>query len=183
MHGLPLRTASLVLRQFTSRDAEQIRRLNGEPSTSRWLPSHVYANSAKAKAALEFLISSYSTPGHPRHGPYVLAVERTHDARLLGHVGFSPIDGEVEVSYAIAESARGHGFGTEALLHGCTWASRAFQLSTIVAVTATDNIASRRVLERARFFHVRDEVMRFHGARARVSHYGWRASDVGSDVV
>lgn len=183
VHGLPIRTASLVLRQFMARDAEPIRLLNGEPSTSRWLPSHVYESPAVAEAALEYLISAYAKPGDPRHGPYVLAVERSHDARLLGHVGFGPLDGEVEVSYAIAESARGHGFGAEALAHACTWAGRAFRLPTLVAITATDNVASRRVLERARFFHVRDDVMRFQGADRRVSHHRWRATDVGGAAV
>ena len=106
MPGLPIRTGSLVLRKFVLEDAEAIRQLNAEPSTRLWLPSHVYTSSAEARAALEFLISAYSTPGNPQRAPYVLAVERTDDGQLLGHVGFSPIDAEVEVSYSIAESAR-----------------------------------------------------------------------------
>jgi RimJ/RimL family protein N-acetyltransferase len=173
--GLPLRTPALLLRHFTLEDALPMLRLNGEPSTRRWLPSHVYADPAKAKDALALLISSYTEPGHPQRGPYVLAVERADRLELLGHVGFSPLDGEVEVSYAIAESARGHGFGSEALTYACQWARQAFHLSGFLAVTAQENIASRRVLERTGFAHVRDETMRFQGTPQAVSRYVWRA--------
>jgi RimJ/RimL family protein N-acetyltransferase len=90
--------------------------LNGEPTTRRWLPSHVYPDLATAKARMQYLISCYSSPGDPCHGPYVLAVEHIASGALIGHVGFSPFNGEVEVSYAIAENARGRGYGPEALV-------------------------------------------------------------------
>jgi len=175
VHGLPIRTPSLVLRHFVLDDAEPILPLNAEPSTKHWLPSHVYADLPAAKAALAHLISCYSKPGHPRRGPYVLAVERNRTGRLLGHVGFSPLDDEVEVSYAIAESERGQGFGAEALFHGCEWASKVFGLPSFLAVTATANVASRHTLGRASFIHETDEVMHFQGTRRPVSRYIWRA--------
>jgi RimJ/RimL family protein N-acetyltransferase len=178
--GLPLRTSSLVLRPFVVQDAEPIRRLNAEPSTRRWLPSHVYADAAAAESALAYLIACYREPGDPRRGPYVLAVERIEDGRLLGHVGFSPLDDAVEVSYAIAEEARGRGLGAEALACACAWAGRAFRLPGVVAATAAANAASRRTLERARFVHVRDEVVPFQGVRQAVSRYGWRATAAGA---
>jgi RimJ/RimL family protein N-acetyltransferase len=140
----------------------------------------VYADLAEAEAALAYLISSYSEPGDPRRGPYVLAVERVDDGQLLGHVGFSPLDGDVEVSYAIAEAARGGGLGAEALARACEWAGRVFRLPTIVAATASQNIASRRTLEQARFVHVRDGVSQFQGTRQAVSRYRWQAHSIGT---
>ena len=106
--------------------------------------------------------------------PYVLAVDDGRSDELLGHVGFSPLQGEVEVSFAIAESARKRGYAVEALLHGCGWIAGAFGLPSIVAVTAAGNAASRRTLERAGFAHERDEPMRFQGEEALVSRYRWR---------
>lgn len=153
--------------------------LNGEPSTRRWLPSHVYANLEDAKAALYFLISCYSMPGHPQHGPYVLAIDHAGSDQLLGHVGFSPLGNEVEVSYAIAESARGHGFGAEALVHACDRIADAYLVPSFLAVPATENVASRRVLDRASFAHIRDEVMQFQGARQVVSRYCRQVLSVG----
>lgn len=171
MLGLPITTGSLVLRRFVLEDAEAILQLNAEPSTRLWLPSHVYSSSAEAQAALEFLISAYSSPGDPQRGPYVLAVECAGDRQLLGHVGFSPIDGEVEVSYSIAESARGRGLGAQAVAGACAWVNDAFGVRTVIALTATENIPSRRTLERAGFVHAWDEGIEFQGVHQTVSRY------------
>lgn len=171
MPDLPLATPSLRLRRLVLADAPRLLALNAEPSTRRWLPSHVYPDRAAADAALRFLVSAYDSPGDPRRGPYVLAVDDGASGELLGHVGFSPLDGEVEVSFALAESARGRGSGSEALRHGCDWAVDSFALPGIVAVTAIDNAASRRTLERAGFVHERDETTRFQGQEALVSRY------------
>ena len=95
---------------------------------------------------------------------------------MLGHVGFSPLDDKVEVSYAIAEAERGLGYGVEALAYACELVGQAFGLSSLAAATATENIASRRLLERAGFLHVRDETTRFQGIQRAVSRYCWRAN-------
>ena len=177
--GFPIQTSSLVLRHFTFEDVSRILELNAEPSTRHWLPSHVYADCEEAKAALEFLIASYLEPGHPQRGPYVLAIEQRSTKQLIGHVGFSPLNDEVEVSYAVAEFARGQGFGVEALDHACDWISQTFRLPGLIAVTAAVNIGSRRVLQRARFAHIRDEAMRFQGVHQIVSRYRRGAAPVG----
>ena len=147
--------------------------LNGEPSTRRWLPSHVYADLDEATSRMRYLIACYTSPGDPRAGPYVLAVEHRASATLLGHVGFSPFDGEVEVSYAIAEASRAHGYGAEALLHACRWAADTFDLPGVLALTESENTPSRRTLERAAFVHQGDKLMRFQGSEQLVSRYWW----------
>ena len=148
--------------------------LNGEPSTRRWLPSHVYADLEVATARMRYLISCYSSPGDPRQGPYVLAVEHIASAELLGHVGFSPFDSDVEVSYAIAEGARKSGYGAEALLAACRWAAEVFDLHSILALTESENTPSRRTLDRAAFVHDEDTRMTFQGSEELVSRYVWR---------
>ena len=148
--------------------------LNGEPSTRRWLPSHVYPNMNAASSRMRYLISCYSSPGDPRLGPYVLAVEHLASGALLGHVGFSPLDNEVEVSYAIAEGSRGRGYGSEGLLYACQWAAEKFNLPSILAITESENTPSRRTLERAAFVHAEDTVMSFQGSQQTVSRYLWR---------
>jgi RimJ/RimL family protein N-acetyltransferase len=120
---------------------------------------------------MEFLVSCYNEPGHPRRGPYVLAVEHRESATLLGHVGFSPLDDEVEVSYAVAESARGRGLGAEALDHACAWVWVTYRLPHVIAITAELNAASRRVLEKAQFLFQRGESMRFQGTAQQVVRY------------
>lgn len=182
MHALPLETPSLRLRHFVAEDAAPLMALNAEASTRQWLPSHVYWSLDDASSKLGFLISCYSAPGHPQRGPYVLAVEQKDEARLLGHVGFSPFEDEVEVSYAIAESARGRGFGTEALVHACHWIADAFAVPRVLAITESANALSRRLLDRAGFVRVHEAVMMFQGREQLVSRYLWHAQgDRGGD--
>lgn len=147
--------------------------LNGEPSTRRWLPSHVYADINEATSRMRDLISCYSLPGDPRLGPYVLAVEHLASRALLGHVGFSPLDNDVEVSYAIAEGFRGRGYGSEALRFACHWAAEKFNLPSILAITESENAPSRHTLERAAFVHEGDTVESFQGSQQAVSRYLW----------
>ena len=58
MPTLPLATPSLRLRRFVLADAPGILALNAEPSTRRWLASHVYADRAAADAALRYLVAA-----------------------------------------------------------------------------------------------------------------------------
>ena len=150
--------------------------LNAEPSTRQWLPSHVYANEQEATERMKYLISCYSEPGDPRVGPYVLAVDHLASGTLLGHVGFSSSYADVEVSYAIAENHRQRGYGSEALSYACQWAASSFDLPSLLALTESANAPSRLTLERARFVHVEDSVMRFQGTEQVVSRYLWLSS-------
>jgi RimJ/RimL family protein N-acetyltransferase len=165
-----------VLRHFVPDDAPSVMRLNSEETTRKWLPSHVYADLTQAAVSLGYLIQCYSSPGDARLGPYVLGVEHRETRQLLGHVGFSPLGRDVEVSYAIAEGARGQGYGTEALAGACVWAARSFVLHRLIAITAAANRLSRRTLERAGFFHAGNGTMRFQGSEQSVSRYVWLPS-------
>jgi RimJ/RimL family protein N-acetyltransferase len=183
VEALPILTRSLKLRHFVPADAAAILALNAEPSTRRWLPSHVYGNLEEADAALAELIAWCTTPGDPRRAPHVLAVEESSTSRLIGHVGLSPLEGEVELSYAVAEDARGRGLGREALEAACRWAFTRFALPRLLAITATDNVASRRLLERCGFGHLGDESRRFQGEPTQVSRYVREAGTPGSTLV
>lgn len=177
MTPFPITTPSLRLRHIVVEEAVRMMELNGEPSTRRWLPSHVYADAQEATERMRYLVSCYASPGDPRLGPYVLAVEHLASGALLGHVGFSPFDDDVEVSYAIAESHRGHGYGAESLYHACLWAALRFGLPRLLAITESENVPSRRTLERARFVHGEDSVMRFQGTEQAVSRYLWHLDE------
>ena len=76
-----------------------------------------------------------------------------HDSgTVVGGIGFihPPEQGAVEVGYGLAESARGRGLATEAL-RAMVGRASALGVATVVAMTAVDNLASQRVLERLGF--------------------------------
>ncbi len=153
--------------------------LSNEPSSRAWLPSQVYRDAAHALEAVDFLVAQAADPADPRLGPYVLAIEDRADGALLGHVGFSPLDGEVEIGFSIAESRQGRGLATEAIVAAARWMFARFDLERILAVTDAANVASQRTLARAGFTHEGDRTMTFQGTekvvRAYVLYRGSRA--------
>jgi len=171
LNQLPLETRSLLLRQFVPGDAAAALILSQEESARAELPSQVYRDLDHAISELEFLMSQYSTPGDPRHGPYVLAIEHRASSSLIGHVGFSSLDEDVEIGFSIAEKYQRRGFASEAIVAASRWAFEAFALDRILGIASATNLASRRTLERARFVHEGDRAMRFQGIEKEVSVY------------
>ena len=86
-------------------------------------------------------------------GPFgTYEIIRREDGAVIGAAGFygRPDDtGAVRVGYGLAESARGHGYATEALVALLEWASRQDGLTCVLADTTRSNVPSQRVMERA----------------------------------
>jgi len=168
---LPVETRRLLIRHFVLEDATVVRLLSNERASRVWLPSQVCKDDAHATAILEDLIGHYAIPANPRHGPYVLALEHRVDRRLIGHVGFSPLDDDVEIGFAIAQDYQGQGLATEAVVAASRWAFEVFELDRILGITSGANIASKRTLSRAQFIYEGDRVMNFQGDEQSVSVY------------
>ena len=152
-------------------DAAAALLLSNEETARTWLPSQVYRDHDHAVSALDFLIRQYSAPGNPRHGPYVLAIEHRASSSLIGHVGFSPLDDEVEIGFSVAEKFQGQGLGSEAIVAASRWALEAFGLSRILGITSAANIASGRTLVRAGFAYEGTRMMRFQGTEQETRVY------------
>ena len=168
---LEIETTSLVLRHFKPEDAAEVQRQSNEPSSRLGLPSQVCADADAARELLDYLIGQYAEPGDPRSGPYVLAVDHRTDSTLIGHVGLSPLDGQVEIGFAIAEAYQRRGLAVEAVKAACDWAFDRFGLSSILAIAAQANGGSRKVLVRAGFEYQSDRTMCFQGTDQKVSEY------------
>jgi len=166
-----IETEALVLRPFELGDAATAYALSNEPASRQWLPSQVFADEVEARGVLKFLIDQYAAPADPRHGPYVLAVDHRSDGTLLGHVGLSPCEGDVEVGFAVAEAHQRQGLAVEAVIAACRWAFGRFGLPRILAIAAQSNQGSRKVLARAGFEHEVDRVMCFQATEQAVSVY------------
>jgi len=183
-HLFRIETKALVLRPFELGDAAAVYALSNEPASRQWLPSQVQADEAEARELLNSLIEQYTAPADPRRGPYVLAVDHRDDGTLIGHVGLSPLEGDVEIGFAVAEAYQRQGLGVEAVIAACRWAFGRFGLSRILAIAARSNQGSRKVLARAGFEHQTDRVMCFQGTEQAVSIYylfGPEASTGGAD--
>jgi len=105
------------------------------------------------RAVAQFL--KKEAPGDKGVEPWVhyQVVERSTD-EVIGGIGFKgppDDDREVEIGYGIVPSRQGFGYATEAVLCMADFAFRQDRLSSIVAKTDPDNVASRRVLEKSGF--------------------------------
>lgn len=148
--SMVVRTPSLVLRRFRLSDARRILDLSREASLKKRIPDQVYRNEREAADVLRFFIAQYAAAA-PRSAPFVLAVCVAESGELVGHLGCSPLDDEVEIGYAIAMAHQGRGLATECVSAAPPRAIAAFGLPSIVGVVATDNVASCKVLERSGF--------------------------------
>jgi RimJ/RimL family protein N-acetyltransferase len=73
---------------------------------------------------------------------------------VMGDCGtHGPVDdaGNVEIGYGLAEPSRGQGYGSEAVAAITAWLLTQPEVRRIRATTLTDNMPSRRVLEKAGF--------------------------------
>lgn len=114
----------------------------------RWIPDQVYPDEAYAAERCAQLRAWTDAGPDPRTQPYVLAIE--HDGVLVGHVGLSAARGSVEIGYAIEERENGKGYATEAVAAMAAW-GLALPLPEVLGIVGHDNVASRRVLEKAGF--------------------------------
>lgn len=158
-------TPRLLLRPFVANDARKAFEMSREEGIARWIPDQVYRDEHHAWEVLRDLMAYTDQAPDPQKRPYVLGIERR--GVLIGHVGLSPAFGSVEIGYAIEEAAQGRGFASEAVQAMVEWALLDVGLPEVLGITESDNVVSRRVLARAGFVWVREEVR--HG-RTLVIH-------------
>ena len=158
-----LETQSLVLRPFTPLDTQKVYALSQEDGMKKWIPSQVYQDEVHAASVLAFLVSQYRTDVDPRTSPYVLGIELKTTNELVGHVGLSPLQGDVEVGFAVGQSQQRKGIATEAVHALSEWAAARYPETRILGITARENSASQRVLLRAGFERKAERTMLFQG--------------------
>jgi GNAT superfamily N-acetyltransferase len=102
------------------------------------------------------VVGAYETGTHrPEWGQFVLV--RRADGRAVGSMGFHGApdeEGSAEIGYDLVESARGHGYATEALRALSTWALARDDVTTLFALIDRTNYPSQRVVSRAGFTRV-----------------------------
>ena len=143
-----LLTARLRLRPRTTDDIEANLAMDLDPEVHRYIFVHGAPDAGTWRERLLERIES----GWPERGG-LWVVEWRHRPGFLGWCGLFPLEesGLIELGYRYLRAAWGQGIATEAaaavLEHGF-WE---LKLDPIVAVAHPDNLASRRVLDEARF--------------------------------
>lgn len=168
---LRIQATHLTLRPFELEDAAKVFAMSQEPGIRAWIPDQVYEDEPAALEVLRYLITQYQAVVTPAQSPYVLGVCLKGSWELIGHVGLSPLDGLVEIGYAIEEKHQGNGYATQAVTAMTEWGTRDLGLHGILGIVGGGNIASRKVLEHAGFELISEAVGVLHGWRGSIRTY------------
>lgn len=144
----PLRDAELLLRPSTGSDAAAIRAVYSEPDIRKWMGWDAEPpDEAEARANIERAAAAWE------EGSW--AVFRIVDAatdQVVGGVNLRLCEHQIaEVSYFLRASARGRGLATRAVRLVVRWAFVELGIERIELRVHPQNVASRRVAERAGF--------------------------------
>ena len=143
---IPLQTPRLSLRRHVLEDAGLLYRHFGMDAAmyrySGWNP---YATPEQARETVQRFIDSYADPHF-----YGWAIER--ERRMIGTIGGYDYDQEknqIEVGFSIERASWGKGYAAEALEAVLEYLTVQEDIARVTAWCASDNIASKRTLEKA----------------------------------
>ncbi|KUO20465.1 acetyltransferase [Streptomyces dysideae] len=145
-NNLVIPTDRLTLQGVTPAAAHDLR-LGGDGGFD-WIDAGPFHGTREAAG---MVVKAYEVGLHrPEWGLFVLV--RREDGRALGGIGFHGApdeDARAEVGYDLAETARGHGYATEALRALSDWALARDDVHTLIASIYDDNHPSQAVATRA----------------------------------
>jgi RimJ/RimL family protein N-acetyltransferase/uncharacterized protein YbdZ (MbtH family) len=154
-----LGTPRLILRELTPDQVAGL--LEEDANSDQWVEGYPLIGSGFGARNFQ-----KRTAGELRFGFGMYHLVRRSDGLVVGDLGFHrppDDDGATEVGFGLAESARGHGYATEALTELTRWAFTQPGVSRIKARTTPLNAPSQGVLGRAGFRHelTQDDVLHY----------------------
>lgn len=170
-----LETARLALRPVRASDAEAFFSFTGDATATRY--THCDASLRECRRRLAAFEWQRRRVGY---APWAVVAKANGKPVGWGGLYVDPFDPDwgPELGYSFHPAAWGQGFATELAQACLRWADTALALPEVRAFAHPDNIASRRVLERAGFIKVRPvpEMQRilYRRSRARQAIAGCR---------
>ena len=145
-----LKTARLVLRRFTEADVENLVALDSDPEVMRFLTGGV----PTPRAVIENETLPRILHDYERFAGYgVWAAIEKASGDFVGWISLRPHDeadpGNVELGYRLRREAWGRGYATEGARALIRRGFTELGARRVYATTYQDNLASRRVMEKA----------------------------------
>lgn len=125
-----------------------------------WADPRVMADLGPVKDAAASDATIERHRGYGAQGLGFLVVERRDDGAFVGFCGLkpgapdTPIAGEVEIGWSLAQHQWGQGYAAEAASACLAWGWAHTAARRIVAITAERNARSRRLMERIGMAHL-----------------------------
>ncbi len=153
MHGtVELRTDQLILRPFIPEDAPALYKyLGADPDIARYSGWNPYATEEMAReTVLQFIENS----DDPHFYSWVIDFLES-PAGTIGAYDYK--DDRIEVGFSVAKTFRHRGFASEALVKVLQYLTEHEKIPCVTAWCASENIASKKTLEKAGMQLVRTE--------------------------
>jgi len=142
-----LETPRLILRHQVIEDLDDLWALYCDPEITKYIPD---APRSRAEAQEELEWHMHGHPKHPELGLW--ATIHKESGKFIGRCGLLPwtINGqdEVEVAYTLAREYQGQGLGTEAAQAILQYGFEQLNLSRLICLIDSENIASQKVAEK-----------------------------------
>lgn len=151
MH-IEVETERLILRRFTTADADNLVELDSDPEVMHFLTG----GTSTTREVIEHEILPRILREYAAGGGRSAAIEKSSGA-FLGWFALDPAKTarELELGYRLRRSSWGSGYATEGALALIDLAFGELEAQRVFAETMFVNAASRRVLEKAGLKHVR----------------------------
>ena len=150
-----LQTPRLLLREFTSHDADALALVLSDPETMRYYPAPY--NRAGVEQWIERNRQRYQEDGV---GLWAMELTKTQDSevqdfevqKMIGDCGIirQQVEGErlYEIGYHLHRDFWGRGLATEAAIACRDWAFAHLKTDRLISLIRPENLSSRRVAER-----------------------------------
>jgi RimJ/RimL family protein N-acetyltransferase len=145
-----LQTPRLLLREFTSEDADALALVLSDPETMQYYPAP-HGRSGYDRAGVEQWIAR-NRQRYKNDGVGLWAMELTKTRELVGDCGIilQEVEGErlYEIGYHLRRDFWGQGLATEAAMACRDWAFAHLKTERLISLIRPENLPSRRVAER-----------------------------------
>lgn len=134
----------MLLRQFTTRDVENLHRLDSNPEVMKYISNGVPATRERTEEVIRLIVAK--TEQWKKYGCWVAEVKDSRE--FIGWFALKPLPQieDIEVGYRLLPEYWGKGFATEGSKALIDYGFRDCQLEKIVAITHPQNLASQKVL-------------------------------------
>lgn len=151
--NIELETDRLYMRHFKTEDLVEYSKIMGQDEVGKWLPRGRGYTKEEVKKFLESISKHWQEKGYG-----VWAVVEKESGNIIGHCGLNYVkqNNEIEVLYGFGKDYWGLGYATEAAKAALAFGFEKVGLNRIVAFAKTDNIASRKVIEKIGLKYIKD---------------------------
>lgn len=161
-----IETERIIITEFDLSMAESVHKNSLDEDNRRFVPDEVFETIEDAKETIEFLMSVYESEEGPLVYPVLLK-----DGTNVGYVQLVPIEEGFEVGYHIGKEYTGNGYATEALKAFLNEVMSKKNLENVYGVCVSENIASKKVLEKSGFVKEYEGMGEYQGENRQIVKY------------